>query len=83
MSIADGGVSKFKEETIQPAPSPDGQLLGFRNDKDEIWVTGSAGESARKVVSADSKWLLSNFAWAPTGKRICIRPRECGPSGYG
>ena len=42
----------------------------FKNDKGEIWVTDAAGESPKKVVSTESPWMLQNFTWSPTGRRI-------------
>ena len=70
MSIVDGSVHKFKDEATQAALSPDGQLVAFCNNKDEVWVTSPAGESGRKVVSADPQWSLFYFTWSATGKRI-------------
>jgi serine/threonine protein kinase/Tol biopolymer transport system component len=70
MSTWDGTVRKLVEDGIQAYPSPNGQQLAFTNSKDEIWIMSASGEAPRKIVSSEPQWLLQNFAWSPTGRRI-------------
>ena len=69
MSISDGTVRKFRDEGPL-VPSPNGQQLAFKNDKDEIWIMSATGESPKRVVTVASPWTLETFSWSPTGKRI-------------
>jgi serine/threonine protein kinase/DNA-binding winged helix-turn-helix (wHTH) protein len=69
MSILDGTVRKFHDEAPL-VPSPNGQQLAFKNNKDEIWIMSAAGESPKRVVSIEPQWSLGNFTWSPTGRRI-------------
>ena len=76
-------------ETSESAPrwSPDGRYLAFlsaRGDEDEkkkgaqVWLLDRQGGEAQKLT--DIKGGVSDYAWSPDGKRLCLVVNDFDPT---
>jgi dipeptidyl aminopeptidase/acylaminoacyl peptidase len=70
------------DKTSESAPrwSPDGQWLAFlsaredADEQDQVWLLPRAGGEAHRLT--DLRGGVSDFAWAPDGKRLVLVSRD-------
>jgi len=81
-SVFGGAVHKFRTHSSYPKVSPDGSVISFLSGHGhEIWVAGSSGTNARKILSAEGAHYDS-LAWSPSGQQIaCLKISEEGGLG--
>jgi serine/threonine protein kinase/Tol biopolymer transport system component len=63
------------------AVAPDGSNIAYQRVRSsdgarEIWVMGPHGESAHKVLTAESQTTFQAIAWSPAGNRLAFRSRR-------
>jgi eukaryotic-like serine/threonine-protein kinase len=64
-------------------PSPDGTRVGFvSQDWSEIWVAGTHGEEARRVVAALADDTFPLVFWSPDGRRLGFQRRHLSQNRY-
>jgi eukaryotic-like serine/threonine-protein kinase len=84
VSIHSRRAVKLRDDCIAHSVSPDGLRIAFTvggiSAREEIWVMGSQGEAARKVLNSenlgDADSLFSSVRWSPDGQRIAFRKED-------
>ncbi len=83
--LGEGVPKKLRAETTSPAISPDGKWMVFRSgglhQPKEIWVSGSEGERARKLLGVENNAGTGNPVWSPDGKWIAYERFRWNESG--
>jgi serine/threonine protein kinase/Tol biopolymer transport system component len=71
VSLFGGAPRLLRDDARDVAISPDGSRIAFDNNAwDSIWVMNSAGEGARKILSATNGYSLIFPFWHPDGKTL-------------
>jgi len=86
ISVIGATAVRLRDNALVYSVSPDGSLIAFTTGRDlvsmhnrpatmntEIWVMGSGGENARKVIGGDDRIYFGSVQWSPNGKRIAYR----------
>jgi Tol biopolymer transport system component/DNA-binding winged helix-turn-helix (wHTH) protein len=77
-SVLGGSPQKLRDDALGYAVSPDGSLIAFtthptRIGEREIWLMGSDGEDARKLLTATENSGVGRVVWSPEGQRIAYQ----------
>ena len=71
VSILTAALSKLRDNVQSATFSPDGShILYLDPGLHEYWTMGPDGTGAHRVVLVDPRDEVSNFGWAPTGRRF-------------
>jgi Tol biopolymer transport system component len=72
ISTLTGTLRQLSDQGRQAAFSPDGNRIAFiagsRNN--EIWLMGSEGQAAHRVLEAGANAFIRELSWSPDGKRL-------------
>ena len=60
--------------------SPDGLHILYTSN-DDLWIMGSDGQAAHRIMAVDSTDSLGDFQWAPTGQRFVYSINRRRPDG--
>jgi serine/threonine protein kinase len=77
-SVVDLSMRSLSAKASDGRLSPDGTLITYLQEPNEIWLMGANGEEPHKVLtlSPDDKIFSCCYTWSPTGKRLAyIRSR--------
>jgi len=74
-SLGDAPPKKLRDQGMAYSVSPDGLEIAFgaRNRgfaEGEIWLMGSNGKGAHKILEAEGDGSFTAFSWSPDGQRI-------------
>jgi len=71
VSVLTGALSKLQDNVGRASVSPDGMHILYENENaHELWIAGSDGEGARRIMAVGPSDRLGDFSWAPTGQRF-------------
>jgi Tol biopolymer transport system component/C-terminal processing protease CtpA/Prc len=74
--LAEERVLANGDETFQPVPSPDGKLVAFLRNRDELAVLDVASGEIRTLVPAERNYSYSDgdigFSWSPDSRWIAV-----------
>ena len=86
VSVIGATATRLRDNARVYSVSPDGSLIAFTTGRElvsihnrptmmnsEIWVMGSRGESARRVIAGDDRTYFGAVQWSPDSKRIAYR----------
>lgn len=77
--ISGDSPSLLRQEFQAATPSPDGSQIAFTSsDGKEIWISGSNGESARRVFGSNMD-TFPMVLWSPDGRRLAYQRRHYAP----
>jgi eukaryotic-like serine/threonine-protein kinase len=68
--VVGGTPRKLRENGGVESISPDGSLVAFTTDTQNVWLMGPNGERARKIYSSPSNKEIRNFRFSANGKRL-------------
>ena len=84
-SIVGGAINRLRDNAYAQSVSPDGRLIAYttagEQANQEIWVTGSRGEDARRIIGGEETAFFDTVQWAPRGQRL-IYLRMHSPENY-
>ena len=74
LAVADGTLSKLRDDAWGAVPSPDGSWIAFRRaSAPEIWLmTGSGGRLRRLFTAPPGYGFRERLAWSPDGTRLAL-----------
>jgi Tol biopolymer transport system component len=82
-SVVDLSMRSLSAKASDGKLSPDGTLIAYTQQSNEIWLMGANGEEPHKVLtlSPGDKIAACCYTWSPTGKRLAYlrfrgTPRE-------
>jgi len=71
VSVFGGAPRLLRDDVRYVSVSPDGSQIVFTpNSSDSLWVMNTAGEQARKLISAGEGNLLTSLKWYPDTRTI-------------
>jgi serine/threonine protein kinase len=70
VSVLGGAPRKLREAAGVESISPDGSLIAFTTDINNIWLMGPNGEQARKLYDTGTNSQAYNFRFSPDGQRL-------------
>jgi eukaryotic-like serine/threonine-protein kinase len=71
VSVLTGALSKLRDNVLRASVSPDGTRILYLDDNaHELWITGSDGEGARRIIAVGPSDHVWDFSWAPKGQRF-------------
>jgi serine/threonine protein kinase/Tol biopolymer transport system component len=77
-------LAEVEDLVDRAAISRDGSMIAYGRQRNslgarEIWVAGSRGESAHRILTAEPQTAFADFSWSPAGNRIAFsRIRQPG-----
>lgn len=74
LSILGGAPRKLRDDAGRAAVSPDGSRIAYiaTRAENEIWVMGTGGEQARKLLAAAPGERFVQLNWSPDGSRLAF-----------
>jgi DNA-binding winged helix-turn-helix (wHTH) protein/Tol biopolymer transport system component len=83
VSVIGGSAVPIRRQALAQSISPNGSLIAFTisrapdwpyhyafTPEPEIWVMGTRGENARKIIAGDESTSFGAVRWSPDGKRL-------------
>jgi len=71
VSLAGGEVRALRKDGADAVASPDGNRILFTaSSESEIWVMGTNGEDARRILAAPPQSTFTSLGWLPDGEHI-------------
>ena len=77
ISVTGGSPRLLRNQAIRAIPSPDGTTIAFLNrDQSEIWIMGTSGEEARRVLGGPGDDTFPRVSWIPNGRSLALQRRH-------
>ena len=88
ISVLGGQPHKIRDNAASFTVSPNGNLMLFstnrgliNGDDREIWLMGTDGENAHKILEAEESSGFNFVDWSPDGQRLAYSKWQTGPEG--